>query len=310
MIKYLFIVILGLVVLRTSAQKANLATQFDYYQKLNAAETRLPEFTDDDSSLFLKVVQLQVINESRLKYKCEPVKLDILACRVANKMAKDAAEGGYVGHWNRAGEKPYHRWAFAGGKDHVAENAYGEWSSAKYKKNDFTIDSLMKAGHKAFITEKHPNDGHKQNIIYKPHTHVGIGYYLVDRHFTYYEEFLDRYYVFENELKPSYRPNEKIELIVKCDSSIGLTNFYASKEKKIKPMNPVKITLKGSYFDGTGKITFFDLPKREPDGSYKLEFSFKKKGLYYLQIFHRVYDEKGRLVGKEVQASGVLVRVE
>ena len=292
------------------AQNSDLNAQFEYYKSLNSTEKRLIEFADNDSDLYLKVVQLQVINESRLKFRCSPVLLDILACRVANKMAKDAAEGNYVGHWNRAGEKPYHRWAFAGGKDHVAENAYGEWSSAKYAKNHFTIDSLMKAGHKAFITEKHPNDGHKQNIIYKPHTHVGLGFFLVDRHFTYYEEFLDRYYSFENELKPSYTTNEKIELIVRCDSSIGLTKFYACKENKIKPMNPVKITLKGSYFDGTSKITFFDLPKPQADGTYHLEFGFKKKGLYYLQIFHRPFDEKGRLIGKEVQASGLMIWVE
>ena len=290
--------------------QADFSAQFEAYKVLNEQEKRLQAYADSDSALFYKVKQLQVINQSRLRYKCDEVGLDILACRVANKMAKDAAKGGYVGHWNRAGEKPYHRWAFAGGKDHVAENAYGEWSSAKYDKDWFTIDSLMQAGHKAFITEKKPADGHKQNIIFKPHNYVGIGFYLVDRHFTYYEEFIDRYYTFVNDLNESYKPKEEIELIVKCDSSIGLTKFYACQEKKIKPMNPVRITLKGSYFDGTGKFTFFDLPKRNPDGTYNLKFSFKKKGLYYLQIFHRVYDDKGRLVGKEVQASGVLVRIE
>jgi len=156
----------------------NPISEFDRYKNLNTLENRLQEFADSDSALFFKVRQLQIINESRLKYKCEPVQLDILACRVANKMAKDAAEGGYVGHWNRAGEKPYQRWSFAGGKDHVAENAYGEWSSAKYKNNWFTIDSLMQAGHKAFITEKHPNDGHKQNILNK-----SIEFFIIWFHF-------------------------------------------------------------------------------------------------------------------------------
>ena len=56
------------------------------------------------------------------------VKLDILASRVANKMCREAAENNFIGHWNLAGEKPYHRYAFAGGYDHVSENAFGEWS--------------------------------------------------------------------------------------------------------------------------------------------------------------------------------------
>ena len=45
--------------------------------------------------------------------------LDILASRVANMQSREAAANRFSGHWNMRGEKPYHRYAFAGGVDHV-----------------------------------------------------------------------------------------------------------------------------------------------------------------------------------------------
>ena len=113
------------------------------YIKLNNNELRLPEYKDDEEALKLKLQQLEIINNSRKKNNAGAVKLDILASRVANKMCREAAENNYLGHWNLAGEKPYHRYAFAGGYDHVSENAFGQWSSdnydsiiSKYKLND------------------------------------------------------------------------------------------------------------------------------------------------------------------------------
>ena len=83
-------------------------------------------------TLLLSMITSIVINASRKKFKAQPVKLDILASRVANKQCREAAENGYVSHWNLAGEKPYLRYAFAGGYDHISENAFGEWTSGDY----------------------------------------------------------------------------------------------------------------------------------------------------------------------------------
>ncbi len=57
--------------------------------------------------------------------------------------------------------------------------------------------NLMKGGHKSFMSERAPADGHKKNIISKTHNFVGIGYYLNGGQFRYYEEFIDRYLEFE-----------------------------------------------------------------------------------------------------------------
>lgn len=125
----------------------------EYYHKLNESEKRLEEFKDDEEALKLKLDQLTIINRSRKKFNTGPVKLDILASRVANKMCREAAENNYVGHWNLAGDKPYQRYAFAGGNDHVAENAYGEWSTDNYDISTAAISSMMKEGHDTFMSE-------------------------------------------------------------------------------------------------------------------------------------------------------------
>ncbi len=112
---------------------------FDYYKRLNENEARLTEYKDDDEALSLKLNQLEVINASRKKHKAKPVMLDILASRVANRMCREAAENGYISHWNMAGEKPYLRYAFAGGYDHIAENVFGEWTTGNYENTQSSI---------------------------------------------------------------------------------------------------------------------------------------------------------------------------
>ncbi|MBI5010026.1 MAG: hypothetical protein HZB98_10350, partial [Bacteroidia bacterium] len=47
----------------------------DEYIKLNESETRLSEYKDDIEALKLKIVQLDVINNSRKKFRAQPVKL-------------------------------------------------------------------------------------------------------------------------------------------------------------------------------------------------------------------------------------------
>ncbi|HOV64760.1 MAG TPA: CAP domain-containing protein, partial [Spirochaetia bacterium] len=160
--------------------------EFTEYKALNEAEERLGEYKDSDEALRYKLLMLSYINRSRDRYKAQPLALDILASRVANKQSKEAAEKGFSGHWNTAGEKPYHRYAFAGGVDHVAENAASYWSSVAI--DPATVLDLMHQCHDRFMAEQAPNDGHKKNVIEKRHTHVGLGFYLTGSNFRYYEE--------------------------------------------------------------------------------------------------------------------------
>ena len=260
----------------------------DNYRKLNENERRLIDFKDDDEALKLKIIQLDIINRSRKRNNAAPVKLDILASRVANRMSKEAAENKYIGHWNMAGEEPYLRYGFAGGYDHVSENAYGEWSSDNYNTSLSFIGSLMKTGHGKFMAERAPNDGHKENIIEKAHNYVGIGYCLSGRQFRYYEEFIDRYLEFEN-IPAEVKPGEQCKITVKTNAPGYLYYIIIYRENWPQPLTPDQISRKGSYRDYTNEqykeMFAWDLSRYRNGTIYEIPMSFSKEGLYYIQIF-------------------------
>ncbi len=259
------------------------------YKKLNDAETRLIEYKDTDEMLKLKVLQLDVINKSRKGYKASPVKLDILASRVANKQCKEAAEGEFRGHWNLRGEKPYHRYAFAGGLDHVTENAAATWiQGGTFDGKPETHTKLMADLHGEFMAEKKPYDGHKQTIIQKDHNYVGIGSFMTSTHFRYYEEFIDRYAEI-GEVPQKVKVNQEFMVTIKPNNGLFLFYGAAYYEKAPKPMSQSVVNNKSSYPDYTDitpvKYTPWDIAKyRDSSGTYTVPWSFNKKGLYYIQL--------------------------
>jgi uncharacterized protein YkwD len=260
----------------------------EYYISLNEKEERLKEFKDDEESLKLKLAQLEIINKSRKKYNAPSVKLDILASRVANKMCREAAVNEFVGHWNMAGEKPYHRYAFAGGLDHVSENAFGEWSSGNYDVSSENISELMKSGHGSFMSERAPNDGHKKTIIAKEHNYVGIGYFLEGKQFRYYEEFIDRYFEFEN-IPEEVKINESFSITVKTNGESFLYFLVVYRDKFPEGLTLSQIKKKGSYSDYGDEeyqtIAAWDLSRYRDGTAYKIPLKFSNEGLYYIQIF-------------------------
>lgn len=288
----------------------------DIYLKMNDKEQRLIEFKDDESLLKLKLTQLDLINESRKKHNAPPVKLDILASRVANKMSREAAENNFVGHWNMAGEKPYMRYAFAGGHDHVSENAFGEWSSADYNSSESSLGSLMKSGHRSFMSERAPNDGHKQNIIDKSHNFVGIGCYISGKQFRYYEEFINRYFEFEN-IPSEVAVNESFNISLKTGGQGYIYFLIIYREKLPKPLTPAQINSRGSYEDFTDEeyltIPAWDLSRYRNGTLYQIPLKFSKDGLYYIQIYtdKKQITKPGSISTKgKTPYSGIVIRVD
>ena len=286
------------------------------YLLQNENETRLTEYKDSEKDLLLKINQLNVINKSRKKYKAAPLKLDILASRVANKMCREAALNNYVGHWNMNGEKPYHRYAFAGGVDHISENASGQITTGKFNNSDLAIADRMEEDHGAFMSERKPNDGHKQTIIDKKHNYVGLGFYATDKQFRYYELYIKRYYSFED-IPSEIERGEKFTIKSKPPEQYYFNMLVVYYEKDPSPLSPAQISSRSYYNDYTDKIAFQIEPWNIEDyrtGSwYNFPMSFNKKGLYYIQIFSS--DQKyqtGRRFTTEgkLQASGIVIKVK
>jgi hypothetical protein len=270
------------------SREDNPQDEIEMYLKQNDSELRMVEFKDSPEALKLKLLQLEIINKSRKKYNAEPVKLDIFASRVANKMSKEAAENNFTGHWNMAGEKPYHRYGLAGGYDHVSENAFGEWSSENYQVSDEKISSLMKSGHASFMAERAPNDGHKKTIIEKSHNYVGIGFYLTGKQFRYYEEFIDRYFEFEN-IPGEVKAGEPFSITLKTDGRSFLYFLIVYYEKFPSPLTPAQISRKGSYSDFSekeySKLFAWDLARYRNGTIYQIPLKFSAEGLYYIHIY-------------------------
>jgi hypothetical protein len=291
-LKYFIILIIVLASLPHSIlpyQKAGSdSIDLEYYRDLNEREKRLSDFKDDDEALKLKLFQLNLINSNRKKFKAAPLELDILASRVANKMSKEAAENEFVGHWNLAGEKPYHRYAFAGGFDHVSENAFGEWSSSDYIVSSSVITSMMKLGHGKFMAERAPNDGHKQTIIDKSHNFVGLGFYLAGKQFRYYELYIDRYLEYEN-IPSELDIDEQSSITVKTDGTDYLYYLVIYREDLPSPLTPRQIMMRSSYEDYTNqeylKMTAWEMAKHRTGPTYKIPLKFSKEGLYYIHIY-------------------------
>ena len=283
---------------------------------LNDAETRLAEFKDSDHDLDLKLFQLDKINQSRAKFKAKPVQLDILASRVANKMCKNAAENKYIGHWDTQGAKPYHRYAFAGGVDHVAENASGKFNSADFPVSDEFTSSSMLELHQTFMAEKAPRDAHKQTIIAQKHNFVGIGFFQTSNQFRYYEEFVDRYYEFI-QFPTRLKVNETAELVVKPQPNKFFFELLAFRENQLKPKPVSTLSSLGGYEDYSSEIAInippMDMPKYRNGDTYTIPIQFKKSGLYYIHLCET--DDENLKPGRysdagKLNACGLVILVE
>jgi uncharacterized protein YkwD len=312
--KYLLILLLlntG-IVMAQKVQTMNLES----YLKLNNEETRLEEFKDNEATLALKLKHLAVINQSRAKNKVQPVDLDIFASRVANKMAKEAADNSYMGHFNMEGQTPYMRYGLAGGNDHVTENAGAISNPTPIDNSDESLLKYMAQIHQMFMNEKAPNDGHKKNCIAPQHNYVGIGLAVNKGELRYYEEFLDRYLTF-SDIPRQVKAGATVSFDAKpLSSAFHLFALIIYQEGHPRPLKPRTISAIPSYKDYTPTVFMnlapWDLPPLGSNGEMKFDIAFPKKGYYYLQFF---VDDKPLKKGKastdgKTCASGIVIAVE
>jgi len=127
----------------------------------NEQEKRLWEHRDTNEILAIKIENLKLINRDCGRFGAPPVKLDILAGRVGNRHCADMARNGYMSHWNMKGEKPYQRYAFGGGTDHVSENLASVSSTAPLEQAPEALLKRMNESEDLFTAEPPGNDGHK-----------------------------------------------------------------------------------------------------------------------------------------------------
>jgi len=165
----------------------------DDIKKANGELDLLRLYADSDKVLEVKWRQLAEINASRKKHGLKTLNLSIPACRIANMHCLDMVNSGYFSHYSLDGKKPYHRWGLNGGLDHVAENLHSRVQNIPLANSLDDIFFYMRIGHKRFMEELPPNDGHRKEILNPYHTDVGIGYALRGSNFRYSELYVDKY---------------------------------------------------------------------------------------------------------------------
>ena len=134
---------------------------------------------------------LSQVNAERAAAGLSELKLDDLACSVANEHARDMATNEFLSHWGSDGRKPFHRYGFAGGTAAVQENCSAA-SDIDSVSPTRVLDDLRDM-HQSMLDEVPPHDGHRKTILDPYHTHVGFGVALNSRSLRLDELYLARY---------------------------------------------------------------------------------------------------------------------
>lgn len=272
--------------------------------------TLLEEYKDSEEMIRLKCEHIDYINSFRKKYRVQPVKMDVLASRVANMHAQRSVEGNYFGHWDLEGNTPFLRYGLNGGKDHVSENVFAKFGGLTYTKNyprDKVIqmtegsykgkfDVIMREGVDGFMAEG-PGGGHHDTLVHEYHNYVGIGIAAIAEYgdtksefrVVYCEEYLDRYIEFDD-FAVSAATDEKVAItgtIIPKDWGLyAVLVYYHPFPKK---MTPDQIKSRHSYPDYTDVKHDdkwpWELVFDAKNQTFSYEFSASKKGYYYIQLF-------------------------
>ncbi|MDY6935368.1 MAG: CAP domain-containing protein [Spirochaetota bacterium] len=304
----------------TTHQSISLPYTESYLSELldeNSRVKQLEEYKDNEETIKLKLEILKEINTNRSRHGLRSLKLDILACRIASKTASEAVRGNYFGHWNLRGEKPYHRYAFAGGMHHVSENAAMRWRSVPMEKSYENVLNFIIDSHMAMYNEKSPHDGHRKNILNPWHTHVGLGFSLIENNFRYYEEYLNIYLEIEP-LQTSIRAGESVKISGRVAApNYGIFFVVVYYEPFPSPMTPKQIAQKNSYSDFTDSrvvsLPFWKINYDDNSKQFHFSFQTSKVGLYYVQIYIKsghTKNEKNRFITTKglSPVSGIVIK--
>lgn len=175
---------------------------------------------------------LRSVNEERLAAGVASLKLDELACRVANEHAADMANGLFVSHWGRDGRKPYQRYSFAGGTDAVQENVSAAENIASVTPRSVAGD--LRDMHATMLAEVPPNDGHRRAILASQQTHVGFGIALNGHSLRLVELYVSRYV----EVDPVPRQAKRNATVAMRGKLINANHFIHQVDVCYEPMPP------------------------------------------------------------------------
>jgi len=261
-----------------------------------------PAFENQLSNLEeLKDYMLDLINQDRLADNLSPVKRDSYSDTIAQSHAEDMLEREYFSHWNLEGLGPDHRYAFSGGIESAQENIsfHSRTSSSGTPISIFNWEIQLDDIQAGLMD----SPGHRENILYPYHTHVGIGLaYGPSKGKVYLsQEFINRYIT----LRTPIAPPDSGKLIIEGELLPGASQPFINLayEDFPKPKTHAELAETGSY---TPQGEFFYASEPEQNGNtFWAELPINQSnipGLYHILIWVNVE-------GEEVQAADALVVV-
>ena len=131
----------------------------------------------------------------------------------------------------------------------------------------------MQDAHQSMFNERTPNDGHRKQTLDPNHNFVGLGLYLDEHQFRYYEEYIDCYLKFLEYPKGALSPSQDFTVSFKpLDKSLYPYSVIIFYEPFSQPMSARKINSLGSYPDYT------DTTQPLPPGPMTLRASRRRIG--------------------------------
>lgn len=239
---------------------------------------------------------LEAVNKDRKNANLPLVEWDQLAAQVADNHCQEMAGHVYIAHWNLRGQLPHHRYHFAGGRDHVAENSS---RLTVISSNPFPISAEPRQirnyiiqAHEGFMAEKPPFDLHRINVLDHGHTHVGIGFAVSGRELRMSQLFVNRY------VKLAALPKELPKGALRVEGEMLRKDFgpyycMLFSEGNLVTRTPQELNLTYSYSDmegeEAGKVPPWDMEFSPQSGRFRFSLRIRNRqpGYYHLLFWVR-----------------------
>ncbi len=206
----------------------------------------MPQRADSDTSRELKLRLLEIINRDRQAAGVRPVAFSEDLSKAADAHCREMLRENFTSHWNRAGWKPYMRYSVAGVRDSTEENIYS-LSSTELDTSLAFVWRMVQDGHRGFLAERPPADGHRRSILSPRHTHVGIGLVFDKQGLRLIEVFGARYAQFDP-LPQDATLRDTLTIRGRItDPNLKLFGVDVYYEPLPKPMMHIDLRATGSY---------------------------------------------------------------
>jgi uncharacterized protein YkwD len=271
------------------------------------------------ASADLKRKLFEQINRDRQAEGRPPVEYSEALSRAADAHCREMLEEDYMSHWNRAGWKPYVRYAAAGIYDATQENVSSVWAS-HFDRTESQVWNTMLTAHNSFLAEKPPNDGHRRSVLDARNTRVGIGVAYSERGLRLIEVFGARYAELEPmPLRATLRDAVEVKgRVLKSTQELMAVAVYYEPPPAPMTRAELKLTYSyglpkeeqtvrpalnyGIYGDGTSGSIAVD---RFGRFSTRLSFWKGKPGIYTVVVWVK---EKGTREGIQGAMASVIVQ--